>query len=254
MVDVFRRPELVPAIVDDAIASRGRHLVAAARCRSTRRRRRARVQLASRSLWIDVLRSSTDDSFRLAERRMRKPLHTWERLASEIAYACRIFSIRRDRARFSRDEAEHDFHVLESTDWVNIIPITPSGEVVLVRQFRHGIRDCTLEIPGGMVDPEDPSPLVAARREMIEESGYDSERVEALWDPFIPIPPSRTITAIRSSPTTSSDGMRRHFDSTEETEVVLVPLARIPDLIRAGDITHALVVVAFHWLLLRQEV
>jgi ADP-ribose pyrophosphatase len=179
-----------------------------------------------------------------------KPLHTWERLASEIAYACRIFSIRRDRARFSRDDAEHDFHVLESTDWVNIIPITPSGEVVLVRQFRHGIRECTLEIPGGMVDPEDASPLVAARREMIEESGYDSERVEALGS----IHPNPAIQNNLCHSFVAYDVECRHvqsFDSSEETEVVLVPLVRIPDLIRAGDITHALVVVAFHWLALR---
>lgn len=180
---------------------------------------------------------------------MAKPLHTWERLASEIAYACRIFTIRRDRSRFSRDQAEHDFHVLESTDWVNIIPITPAQEVVLVRQFRHGIRDCTLEIPGGMVDAEDPSPLVAARREMVEETGYDSERVEALGS----IHPNPAIQNNVCHSFVAYDVEPRHdtrFDSTEETEVVVVPLARIPELVRAGDITHALVVVAFHWFAL----
>jgi 8-oxo-dGTP pyrophosphatase MutT (NUDIX family) len=179
-----------------------------------------------------------------------KPLHTWERLASEVAYACRIFSIRRDRARFSRDDAEHDFHVLESTDWVNIIPITPAEEVVFVRQFRHGIRDTTLEIPGGMVDPGDPSPLVAARREMIEESGYDAERVDSLGC----IHPNPAIQNNRCHSFVAYDVERRHdpsFDTTEETEVVLVPLRRVPDLIRSGDISHALVVVAFHWLALR---
>ena len=183
---------------------------------------------------------------------MAKPLHTWERLASEIAYTCRIFSIRRDRARFSRDDAEHDFHVLEFSDWVNIIPITASGEVVLVRQFRHGIRDCTLEIPGGMLDAEDPSPLAAARREMIEESGYDSELVEALGS----IHPNPAIQNNTCHSFVAYDVECRHvpsFDSTEETEVVLVPLIRIPELIRAGDITHALVVVAFHWLSLRND-
>jgi 8-oxo-dGTP pyrophosphatase MutT (NUDIX family) len=180
-----------------------------------------------------------------------KPLHTWERLASEIAYACRIFTVRRDRARFSRDGAEHDFHVLESSDWVNIIPITPSKDVVLVRQFRHGVRDCTLEIPGGMVDPEDASLLVAARREMLEESGYDSDRVETLGA----IHPNPAILNNRCHSFVAYDvELRRdpQFDSTEETEVVLVPLLEIPDLIRRGDITHALVVVAFHWLALRR--
>jgi 8-oxo-dGTP pyrophosphatase MutT (NUDIX family) len=134
---------------------------------------------------------------------------------------------------------------------VNIIPITTANEVVLVRQFRHGLRDCTLEIPGGMVDQEDASPLVAARREMIEESGYDSDKVERLGT----IHPNPAIQNNCCHSFVAYDVERRYeplFDSTEETEVVLVPLAAIPDLIRAGDITHALVVVAFHWLSLRR--
>jgi len=110
----------------------------------------------------------------------RRPLHTWERLSAEIVYECRIFSLRRDRSRFSRDDAEHEFHVLESPDWCNIIPLTADQHVVMVRQFRHGLRAYTLEVPGGMIDADDPSPLVAARREMVEESGYDSDRVEPL--------------------------------------------------------------------------
>lgn len=180
----------------------------------------------------------------------KRPLHTWERLADENVYSCRIFSIRRDRARFSRDQAEHDFHVIESPDWVNIVPITSAGEVVLVRQFRHGIRDHTLEIPGGMVDAEDESPLVAARREMIEESGYDGTHIEFLGS----IHPNPAIQSNRCHSFVARDVEARHatsFDSTEETEVVLAPLAAIPDLIRGGQITHALVVVAFHWLALQ---
>jgi len=177
-------------------------------------------------------------------------LHTWERLAAEIVYECRIFSLRRDRSRFSRDDREHDFHVLESPDWCNIIPLTPDEQVVMVRQYRHGIRGYTLEVPGGMVDADDESPLVAARREMIEESGYDSERVESLGV----IHPNPAIQANRCHSFVAFDVERLHapsFDSTEETAVELVPLTRVPDLMRGGEITHALVVVAFHWLALR---
>ncbi len=180
----------------------------------------------------------------------KPPLHTWERLADEQVYSCRIFTVRRDRSRFSRDQAEHDFHVIESPDWVNIVPITAAGDVVLVRQFRHGVRDYTLEIPGGMIDPEDTSPLVAARREMVEESGYDAHRIEPLGS----IEPNPAIQSNRCHSFVAYDAEPRHatsFDSTEETEVVLAPLGAIPDLIRGGQITHALVVVAFHWLALR---
>jgi 8-oxo-dGTP pyrophosphatase MutT (NUDIX family) len=180
----------------------------------------------------------------------KPPLHTWRRLLEERVFDCRIFALRRDRCRFSRDDREHDFYVLESPDWVNIVPLTPAREVVMVRQFRHGTRDVTLEVPGGMVDAGDPSPLVAARREMMEESGYDSDDVRPLGvvhpNPAIQGNRCHTFVAYDVRPCAPPS-----FDSTEETEVVLVPLARIPDLIADGTITHALVVVAFHWLGLR---
>src|SRR5215212_11847475 len=103
-----------------------------------------------------------------------------------------------------------------------------------------------------MVDAEDASPLIAARREMIEESGYDGGRIEPLGS----IHPNPAIQSNRCHSFVAHDVEPRHptsFDSTEETEVVLVPLVAIPDLIRDGRITHALVVVAFHWLALRGD-
>ncbi|MBI3302470.1 MAG: NUDIX hydrolase [Deltaproteobacteria bacterium] len=98
--------------------------------------------------------------------RRSKNIQPWQRLGSETVYTCRIFSLRKDRNRSPRDGREHDFFVLDSGDWVNIVPVTPDDQVVLIHQYRHGIDDITLEIPGGMVDPHDPSPLHAARREM----------------------------------------------------------------------------------------
>ena len=106
-----------------------------------------------------------------------KDIKPWARLDSETVYTCRIFSLRKDRNRSPRDGREHDFFVLESGDWVNIIPVTADNHIVLIHQHRHGINDITLEIPGGMVDADDPSPLHAARREMQEETGYDSDDV-----------------------------------------------------------------------------
>lgn len=179
-----------------------------------------------------------------------KSLSVWETVEVEQAYGCRVFCLSRRRSRSSRTGEIHDFHVIESPDWVNIIPITPEGEVVLVRQFRHGIGDVTLEVPGGMMDGEDPSPLAAARREMQEETGYDSDDVIALGSihPNPAIQNNRCHSFLARGVTWKFEP---RFDGTEETEVERVPLARIPELIRTGVITHALVVVAFHWLSLR---
>jgi ADP-ribose diphosphatase len=170
----------------------------------------------------------------------------WQRVGSETVYRCRIFSLRRDRSRSPRTGDEHEFFVLEPGDWVNIVPITAEDEVVLVRQYRHGIGDFTLEVPGGMIDPEDPSALAAARREMLEETGYDGEDVVSLGQ----IHPNPAIQGNRCHSFLARNVEKRsepRFDSTEEAEVVLVPLADLSELVRAGHISHALVVVAFYW-------
>lgn len=175
-----------------------------------------------------------------------KIIQSWQRLDSETVYSCRIFSLRKDRSRSPRDGREHDFFVLDSGDWVNIVPVTPNDEVVLIHQYRHGVDEITLEIPGGMVDPHDLSPLHAARREMREETGYDSEDIVELGS----IHPNPAIQNNRCHTFLARNVEKRftpQFDSTEETEVFLVPVVELPTLVRQGKITHALVVTAFYW-------
>lgn len=182
----------------------------------------------------------------------RKPekIRPWTPHGRQAVYDCRLFSVAEHRRRSPRTGELHDFYVLESPDWVNIIPLTADGRVVMVLQYRHGIDEFTLEIPGGMVDPEDLSPLHAGRREMREETGYDSDDIVTLGvihpNPAIQSNRCHTFLARDARPVGSVA-----FDSTEETEVVLVPLGEIPELVRAGVITHALVVVAFHHLTLQ---
>jgi len=171
---------------------------------------------------------------------------TWKTVESHKVYTTRIFDLHHHR-RHHHQRGHHDFYVLEAPDWVNIIPLTEREDVVMVRQFRHGTEDFTLEIPGGMVDPEDADPAAAARREMQEESGYDSEDIIALGkvhpNPAIQGNYCHTFLArgVRQ-------GVKIELDTTEETEVVLVPLASIKDLIAGGEITHALVIAAFSFL------
>jgi len=176
-----------------------------------------------------------------------KNIKPWERLDSETIYSCRIFSLRKDRNRSPRDGRAHDFFVLESGEWVNIVPVTQNNEVVLIHQYRHGVDEITLEIPGGMVDPHDPSPLHAARREMQEETGYDSDDIVELGS----IHPNPAIQNNRCHTFLARNVEKRfetQFDTTEETEVILVPAVELPTLVQQGKITHALVVTAFYWL------
>jgi ADP-ribose diphosphatase len=173
----------------------------------------------------------------------RRKARRWDTLKSERVYSTPIFDLHRHH-RTHPSRGPHDFFVLEAPAWVNIIPLTAEGEVVMVRQFRHGVGDFTLEIPGGMIDPDDPSPMVAARREMREESGYDSEEIVELGrvHPNPAIQPNFCYSFL-------ARGVRRvtrpHMDGSEDTEVVMVPLGDVKRLIASGGITHALVIAAF---------
>ena len=170
----------------------------------------------------------------------------WDIVSSERRDSLRIFGLRVDRAVSPRTGAAHDFYVLESDSWVNVIPITSEREVVLIRQYRHGTREVTLEIPGGIVEAGD-SPQEAARRELREETGYEAGEMIGLGF----VHPNPAFLDNRCYTFLAQDVRRTGLqtqDDKEDIHVLLKPLAEIPKLIREGGITHSLVVAAFYRL------
>lgn len=170
----------------------------------------------------------------------------WKTLKSRELVSNPIFKLHEHR-RHHHSHGEHDFWVMEFTDWVNIIPLTADDKVVMVRQFRHGIEDFTLEIPGGMVDREDSDALFAARRELWEETGYESADIVRLGE----VHPNPALQKNRCFSFLARGASLTHkpqLDGTEEIEVVLVPRAEIAERIAGGEISHALVITAFAFL------
>jgi 8-oxo-dGTP pyrophosphatase MutT (NUDIX family) len=128
---------------------------------------------------------------------------------------------------------------------VNIIPITSDNQVVMVRQFRHGSKEVTLEIPGGLLDDGD-TPLDAAKRELLEETGYQSDD----WKEIGVVSPNPAIFSNRCYTFLAKDVKKVRDpapDQTEDIEVVLNPLKDIPQMVLNGEIDHALVITAFFW-------
>ncbi len=169
---------------------------------------------------------------------------TWRRVESKKIADCRVFKVRGDLSERASDKKRATFFVVENPDWVNIIGVTVDKKVVLIEQFRHGAETIVLEIPGGMVD-ENESPENAARRELLEETGFSS-------DEFICLGKSQPNPAIQNNwiyhylALSCEKTRETKFDEHESVITKLVPLAEIPRLVERGKITHSLVLAAFY--------
>ena len=171
----------------------------------------------------------------------------WARKQHKVMADCRIFTVNECLSVSPLTRKEHSFYFLETTDWVNIVPMTDAGEIVCVRQYRHGSESITLEIPGGMVDMGE-QPGIAAARECLEETGYEVSQIESLGvlNPNPAIQSNRLFTYLGRGAELIKEIQNTQ---TEQTEGVLLSIDRIKDMLLAGEIDHALVAATL-WRLL----
>lgn len=170
------------------------------------------------------------------------PARHWTFLRRREVADHRIFRLHEDRYRVAPHGLEHDFVVIDAPDWINIVPLTDDRQIVMIRQYRHGVRGVTLEIPGGMIDPGE-EPIVAAARELQEETGYVARRIAPLGSCF-PNPAVQTNSLHCFLAEGVELGSSQHLDPLERIEVVKVPLAELDSMVRSGAVGHALVIVA----------
>lgn len=171
------------------------------------------------------------------------PHRSWTLLGSRSVAQYKMIGVREDRYLFEPTQAEGDFVVCESADWVLVIAITGQGDVVFVKQFRHGLRGVVLEIPGGVIDPGE-SPEEAAVRELREETGYAAGRIRYVGR----LMPNPALNDAHCHVVLAEDcGLAgaQSPDPFEEIEVVLHRLEAVPELIHSGRLSHALAIAAF---------
>ena len=179
-------------------------------------------------------------------------MRSWRVTHRETLFSHRLFDLRRETLAAELDDAvdtatevtaTREALTLDAPSWVNVVALLPGERVLLVRQWRYGIGGPTLEIPGGMVEEEDPQ--AAAGRELFEETGYRAGRLTYLGE----VEPNPAFITNRCLTYVAQDLVQvgePEGDGEEELVVESVALAEIPRLIVSGAIRHALVIAAFY--------
>jgi 8-oxo-dGTP pyrophosphatase MutT (NUDIX family) len=181
-------------------------------------------------------------------------IEAWRKISSRLMGDFRIFKVRSEIRKSPRTGADHDFFLIDCVNWVNVIALTANDELVMVDQYRHGSDTVELEAPGGMIDPEDASPLEAGLRELREETGYEGSDAVMIGE-FFPNPAIQTNVCYTILVQNCRRVAEVKFDQTEDLQTRLISLDAIPDLVAAGKIRHALVLDAlFYFELWRRRV
>lgn len=166
----------------------------------------------------------------------------WQKIREELFARTRIFDVVKAIYRHPRRDRDQDFFVLNAPDWVNVVALTSDGQLVLVRQFRYGINDFSLEIPGGVIDPGE-DPVAAGVRELREETGFVGKNPRLIGS----VHPNPAMQSNRCHLVLVEDASQEaelDWDPDEEFEVLTLPVEKVFELAAAGGITHSLVLNA----------
>lgn len=166
----------------------------------------------------------------------------WRVLKSEVLVARPFLQLREEHVQLPNGVELRDFCVVETPPWAAVVCVTPALEVILVRQYRHGIGGTSLELPAGGIEPGE-VPLAAAQRELREETGFTAPRWRALGP--LAVDPSRHSTqahffaaldAVESGPI--------QLDPSEQLTPVRLPAREALERAARGGICHGLHVAA----------
>lgn len=175
-------------------------------------------------------------------------LKAWQQLSSEYIHRENWFNLRRDRVLKGNGGEMYPYYVLEYSTWATVFPVTTDGKVIMQKQFRYGCGLFSLEIPGGIMDPHETNVVDAAKRELLEETGYTAGNLVE-------------IAKVAPNPATANNYMHiflatdcqktheQEFDGNEELELIFMDIAEVKELLRSNGIVQALHTTAIFYAL-----
>jgi ADP-ribose pyrophosphatase len=163
----------------------------------------------------------------------------WKILSSEYLYKATWFTIRKDICETPQGKIVDPYYVYEFPTWVSALAITEDNKVVMVRQYRHGIQETIIEVPGGCVDDTDENYQAAIARELLEETGFVFTEYYYLGK-------------VSPNPSTNNNWMHmflakggkkvtsQKLDHNEQIEVELMTIDELKKLLSRNEIKQAL--------------
>lgn len=162
----------------------------------------------------------------------------WEILDSEYVVRRPWLTARKDKVRMPNGVVNDEHWVMEYPDWVNVIAITKDGKMVMEYQYRHGLCRCNYELCAGVIE-EGEEPVVAAKRELMEETGFGGGE----WREYMVISanPSTTTNLTHCFIATGVERLSdQNLEETEDIEVVIATPSEVKQMLLNGDIVQAL--------------
>lgn len=180
-----------------------------------------------------------------AKKNMNEKADRWKTNDTKKIADCRVFKVRENFCERESDGLKSTFFVIENPDWVNVIALTKANEVVFIEQFRHGIEEIILEIPGGMIDKGE-EPEKAAKRELLEETGFTSDEWIFLGKSR-PNPALQNNTIFHFLAVNCEKTAETGFDEHENVVTKLEKLENVETILRNEENIHSLVLTAFYY-------
>lgn len=167
-----------------------------------------------------------------------RKLEKWRVKDSRRVLDHRWAKVRRDSCILPNGSEIDDYYYWEGGDFAQVFALTAESQVILVRQYKHGVKEVVLELPAGMIEATDASPLATAQRELLEETGFEANRWQSLG--ILHVSSAKATT--RAYPFLAHIARWRHaprLDNEEDIQVILSSIPEVLDLIAKGVIRDA---------------